>query len=178
VKAVIRAIPPSAKWDAERMWVTVAHADAEWLEGPLASTPDDMAHLPRGSRIRLPRSHVIEIDFCDPSREMTIPDQPRRQYWERGFVDQGVLDGILAVHYIYRESPDEAQEGDKFPDSGWRIRGDYRGISDEELAARDAAFVALGAILNVDDTWLHLIDEPIGSAFEKDFEKGVFIRQK
>jgi hypothetical protein len=33
----------------------------------------------------------------------------------------------------------------------------------------------VGVVLNKDDTWLHLIDEPIGARFEKDFERGVFI---
>ena len=67
------------------------------------------------------------------------------------------------------------RDGDKFPDSGWRIRGDTRGKSTEELAARKIAYVALGAVLNKDDTWLHLIDEPAGASFEKDFETGVFV---
>lgn len=63
-----------------------------------------------------------------------------------------------------------AKVGDRFPDSGWRIRGDMRA----GLGKRKAAYVALGAVLNRDDSWLHLIDEPIGARFEKDFETGRF----
>ena len=70
------------------------------------------------------------------------------------------------------------KEGDKFPDSGWRIRGDTRGSLTEQLRSRKAAYVALGAVLNRDDSWLHLIDEPVGARFEKNFEKGVFVPEK
>ena len=63
---------------------------------------------------------------------------------------------------------------DKFPDSGWRIRGDMRGIDLENLNSRKIAYVALGAVLNRDDSWVHLIDEPYGARFEKNYEAGIF----
>jgi hypothetical protein len=59
---------------------------------------------------------------------------------------------------------------DEFPDSGWRLRGDYRGLSDDEIEARKMSYVALGAVLNRDDSWIHLIEEPVGSAFLRNFE--------
>jgi hypothetical protein len=70
------------------------------------------------------------------------------------------------------------KEDDRFPDSGWRIRGDPRGASVEQLGSREVAYIALGAVLNRDDTWLHLIDEPVGARFEKDFERGIFVPEK
>ena len=139
VKAIIRAVPPSEKYDAERMWIRITSARSDWLEGTLDS---------------------------------------QREYWARCMVDQCVLDRELKVGYIYREAPDMTKEGDKFPDSGWRIRGDTRGTLVEQLRSRKAAYVALGAVLNSDDSWLHLIDEPVGARFEKDFEKGVFVPEK
>ena len=90
-------------------------------------------------------------------------------------MDRCVINGEAKVGYLYREEPDMAKEGDRFSDSGWRIRGDTRGKSTEELASREIAYVAVGVVLNKDDTWLHLIDEPIGANFEKDFEGGVFV---
>jgi hypothetical protein len=174
VKGMFRSAPPSEMYDAERMWVHVTSAENDWLEGILDSEPADMPNLPRGSIVRLPRTHVIDFIFSDADKAPP-PPQPRRQYWERCLVDRCVLTGELAVGYVYREEPDMAKEGDRFPDSGWRIRGDTRGKSTEKLAAREIAYVAMGVVLNKDDTWLHLIDEPVGARFEKDFERGMFV---
>ena len=177
VKAVFQAVPPSETYDAERMWIEITSAQDDWLQGTLASNPADMPKLPRGSIIRLPRSHVIDVVFRNPDKKPPLSKQPSREYWERCLVDRCVLDGDMKVGYICREEPDMTKEDDRFPDSGWRIRGDTRGKSAEELASREIAYVALGAVLNKDDTWLHLIDEPIGAAFEKNFETGMFLRE-
>ena len=93
-------------------------------------------------------------------------------------VDQAVLDGDLTVEYIYREAPDMAKEGDEFPDSGWRIRGDSRGNLRDQIGSRKVVYVALGAVLNADASWLHLIDEPIGARFVKDNGKGKFVKEE
>lgn len=176
VKVTMRAIPASDKWDAERMWVKVLSTAPGWLEGSLESQPDDMPRVLRGTTVRLPRTHVMDVIFENPEKEAGLPPDPRREFWERCLVDQAVLDGELPVHYLYREEPKLPQDGDKFADSGWRIRGDLRGVSAEQLAERKIAYVALGAVLNQDDSWVSLIDEPSGAAYEKDFGLGVFLR--
>jgi hypothetical protein len=177
VKAIIRAVPPSKTYDAERMWIQVSSAEPDWIEGTLDSEPRDMPNLRLGTPMRLPRSYIIEVALADPSRTPHSV-KPKRQYWDRCMVDQCVIDGELAVGYLYREPPDLTKEGDKFPDSGWRIRGDMRGSLIEQADSRKVAYVALGLVLNADDSWLHLIDEPVGASFGKDFEKGVFVRSK
>ena len=122
VKAIIRAVPPSEKYDAERMWIQVTSAQPDWLEGTLDSQPLDMPKLLWGAILRLPRSHVIDVVLADPARTPRTV-KPRREYWARCIVDQCVLDRELKVGYLYREAPNMTKEGDKF-DSGWRIRGD------------------------------------------------------
>jgi hypothetical protein len=175
VKAVIKAVPPSEKYDAERMWIEIKSVEEGWLEGELDSEPQDMPNLVRGSKIRLLLSHAVDVIINNPLRAAALTNKPpSREYWDRCLVDKAVLDGDLTVEYIYREVPDMGQEDDEFPDSGWRIRGDTRGIP---LDGREIAYVALGVVLNRDDSWLHLIDEPIGSRFEKDYDKDEFVRE-
>ncbi len=177
IKATIRSVPASEKYEAERMWVLITSAQPEWLQGTLESQPLDMPELAQGTIIRLPRSHVIDVILRDHKRAPPPSEPPQRDHWARCLVDQSVLDGDLKVGYIYRETPDMTKESDKFADSGWRVRGDMRGKLIEEVGFRKVDYVALGAVLNKDDSWLHLIDEPVGARFEKDFEKGVFIRE-
>ena len=40
------------------------------------------------------------------------------------------------------------------------------------------SYVAIGLVLNADDTWLHLIDEPVGSKYIKDFDRDEFVKSK
>ena len=178
VQLVFRAIPASEKWDAERIWVRVRAVGAHVVEGDLDSTPDDMPGVERGMSVRFERFHIIGVVFNDPAIEKTIPEDLRRKYWERCLVDRCVVYEGVPVHYLYREEPDMGEEGDKYPDSGWRIRGDMRNLSDEELERRELSYVALGAVLNEDDSWLHLIDEPVGSAFEREFQTGAYVPSK
>ena len=165
VKLVFRRTRPGEKWDAERMWVIVDEVATDCLTGRLDNVPSDMPGVEAGEVVRFCRYHVISIIWAD-DRKAPPPDPPVvREYWERCFVDSGVLSGELWVWYLYREAPDMALPDDEHPDSGWRIRGYHQDLTDEELDQRDAQYVAIGAVLNKDDSWLHLIDEPIGSSF-------------
>jgi len=171
VKLIFRSQPAGLKWYSERMWVEVTSASGENLIGKLDNTPSDMPQLKPGDVIHFQRFHIIDVQS---DREPPKESLAQRQYWDRCMVDRCVVDDNVPVYYIYREEPDLDKDGDKYPDSGWRIRGDYRDISDEELDARKAAYIALGKVLNADDSWLHLIDSPIGSAFLRNFETGEY----
>lgn len=177
VKVVVRAVPPSEKYDAERMWICVTAIGADWFEGTLDSVPQDMPLLKLGMPMKVPKTAVIEVDLADPGRAPP-KREGHREYWERCLVDDDVIQGKLKVDYLYREEPDMGQEGDKFPDSGWRIRGDLRNCSDDDIETRKMSYVAIGLVLNADDTWLHLIDEPVGSKYIKDFDRDEFVKSK
>jgi len=169
VKLIFRGRPKSRKYGAERMWVQVTVISQTALEGILKNHPSDMPQIKPGDRVQFQRFHVAATDKI-------VEGTPQvRDYWDRCLVDRCVIDDCALVHFLYREEPDMAQEGDTYPDSGWRIRGDYRGLTDAEINARRMEYVALGLVLNADDSWLHLIDEPIGARFIRDFKTGGFV---
>jgi hypothetical protein len=175
VQLIFRPVPAREKWDAERMWVTIVAADDERLTGRLDTAPDDIPCLQLGDVVDFQRHHVIDCIWSE-TRVEPPPSRPVvRDYWERCLVDRCVIKDRIPVHYLYREEPDFTQDGDKYPDSGWRIRGDYRGLTDEEIDVRECDYIAIGPVLNVDDSWLHLIDEPVGARFIRDWATGKFI---
>lgn len=171
VKLIFRSQPAGLKWNSERMWVEVTSVSGENLAGKLDNTPSDIPQLKPGAVIHFQRFHIIDVQS---GSELPTENKAQRQYWDRCMVDRCILDEGVPVYYLYREEPDLGEKGDKYPDSGWRIRGDYRNISDEDLDARKAGYIALGKVLNADDSWLHLIDAPIGSAFIRNFDTGQY----
>ncbi|GGJ58356.1 DUF2314 domain-containing protein [Sphingopyxis bauzanensis] len=132
VKLIFRSIPDSGEWGAERMWVIVTATDGAWLTGTLDNDPLDMPQLRAGDRVTFARRHIIDIDWSE-DRAVPPPNAPaRREYWDRCFVDDQILDGRLKVEYLYRQEPDPPGEGDAYPDSGWRFRCDTRSLTDAE----------------------------------------------
>lgn len=151
------------------MWVQIDSIDGERLTGRLDNNPDE-GFLKLGDTIMFERSNVIAIDWADTSRAPKV-DSPR-EFWEFCLVDDCVLDGSEPVEYVYREEPETS--GEDHEDSGWRLRGREGYTTDEQMANRDVSFVALGAVLNRDDSWISLLDSPVGSAFMRDFENETY----
>lgn len=173
VQAIFREIAGNRKYSAERMWMLVEAIDDGFVSGTLCNAPFDMPSIKAGDWLRIPLTHVITVNFQEgkPPLDITGP----RSYWDRCFVDACVVEGRCHVDYFYREQPDMTREGDKDPDSGWRIRGTHEAIAEDERLGEKPMYIALGKVLNRDDRWLHLIDSPIGSAFQWDSERGDYI---
>lgn len=177
VKLTIRGSPPGREYGAERMWVILDSLGPEEWTGRLDNHPFDMPQLRAGERIRFQPFHVIDFQYEEaPDRDISTTP-PLRQYWERCLVDRCVVDDGVPVYYLYREEPDMEREDDHHPDSGWRIRGDYRDLTADEIDAREIEYIAVGKVLNADDSWLPLIDAPVGSAFIRDFDRNEYIAE-
>lgn len=145
------------------MWVTIEEIDGQNISGVLANEPDEpTTTLAKGATVQFTRDHVVDIVWVNP--ESAPPPPVYREYWERCLVDSCVLTGEALVEFIYREEPELAKEDDKYPDSGWRVRGQQGNATDEEMEAREVDYVAIGAVLNRDDSWLPFIDMPPGTA--------------
>ncbi len=168
VQLTFRSHPPGLKWDAERMWVNLTALTPDGMTGTLENKPYDMPQIQKGQSIPFQPFHIIATDVGGKG------EAPPRRYWDRCFVDDCVFKESVPVYYLYRETPDMAGAEDKYPDSGWRIRGDYRSLTDEELENRDVSYIAIGKVLNADDSWLYLIDSPVGSAFMRNFDTGEY----
>ena len=134
-----------------------------------------MPQLSPGDRVEFSLKHIIDIDWDDEALEKRrLNRREKRQYWDRCLVDKVVLSHKIPVQYIYRETPDMGNDDDKYPDSGWRIRGNIDLMTQEQYDNEDASYIAIGKVLNIDDSWLDLVDSPIGSRFFKNEETGKF----
>ena len=167
-------VPAGQEWGVERMWVKIDNSNSSELTGALASKPfEATASVHLGDPVTFERHHVIGIVWANPE---TAP-RPSicREYWERCLVDDCVVDGTEPVEFIYREEPDMQQEGEKYPDSGWRIRGRMGDATDDDAEARAIQYIAIGRVLNADDSWLQFIDAPVGTRLMRDFYRNTYL---
>ena len=166
IQIIFRQTEGEPEYSAERMWVLIESVDDGMVTGTLDNQPAGMTLIRQGDRVTVPLSHAIGTAFHKDNPRPTVPEP--REYWDRCFVDECVLRGRSHADYLYREEPDMTQEEDRYPDSGWRIRGTDEGIEQDERDGAKPHYVALGSVLNADDRWLHLLDSPIGTAFQWD----------
>lgn len=153
--------------DAERMWVLIDGIDNNKYVGRLDNEPFYIKDLKAGDIITFEPKHIIDLDVED--------DEPNivEKYVDLCFATKKIIYEKSKIGYCYREEPME-KEKKGFKDSGWRfLNGDE---TQEYLDdAENSQFVSLGRILNMDDSFLELLENPIGSAFERDKQTGQFI---
>lgn len=173
VKITFEWDPAVLEYEAERMWVTILQIGSDVWMGTLENEPSEKNRAQIGDAVSFHRHDILDYQFADPVPDVQVPDH--REYWERCRVDSCVLDGSEPVEFIYREEPHMKSAGEKYPDSGWRIR--CREHEGDDMDGRESQHVAIGAVLNKDDSWLPLIDSPVGSAFKRDFTTGAYLPQ-
>lgn len=147
---------------AERMWVTVDECDgAGGFVGKLSNEPYHIKDLKYQDVISFKSNHIISIDGSESTHHLDAEKIDMiEKFNARCFVTRRVLYDEQPVGVIYREEPDTEK------DSGWRIMA-----GDEDESYMDDAdnifFVSLGAVLNQDDSYVHLLDAPVGSQYQR-----------
>jgi len=147
--------------NAERMWVLVDEVGPDdSFKGRLKNQPEYITDLKLDDPIEFNACHVINTEYDD--NDLLV-----ERYIKLCLVTNRILYEGCRVGYLYREQPLGAK------DSGWRITS-----NDESKAymddSKNAAFVSLGAVLNVDDSFRDLLDAPVGSAFIRNTRTGQF----
>lgn len=173
IKAIFHQTLGDPKYSSERMWVLIEDITDGIVTGTLDNEPAGMDLINLGDRVSIPLTHAISTAFHKDNPSPEVP--PHCEYWERCFVDDCVLEGRSQVDYLYREEPDMTREGDKYPDSGWRIRGTEQAVVEDKANNAKARYIALGKVLNADDRWLYLIDREPGCAFQWYAEESRFV---
>ena len=120
--------------------------------------------------IELPKWAVKVVEFADPAYKH-LAELPRDKYpdwclihtWGDRLEELRLTD----AEFLYREKPKTSPENETRPDSGWRVSRYSRPMADEDVYLDRVRYVPICVALDVDDSWLYLIDKPIGSAFKR-----------
>lgn len=163
VKLIFRfeSTDPSAP-AAERMWVIVDDMLPDGhFTGHLDNEPRYISDLKHADPVAFEARHIINTQLED--EEDSLVDR----YAQRCYVTRRVIDDGCLVGYLYREPPDDEE------DSGWRITANDES-EDYMDDARNLAYVSVGVVLNLDDSFIDLLDEPVGCAYVRNPETGHF----
>ncbi len=165
IKLIFEPTGAADPCDPERMWVEVTARDGDALTGKLDNKPFELSGLALGDTLHFAPHQIIAIDWSNPDEAPDDPD-PTEQWLARCLVERAVVEGRARVGYMWREVP-ETPEASPYPDTGWCLRPHEADIGTEEYEAEDVVYVAIGAVLNVDDSFVDLLYAPPGSAFAR-----------
>lgn len=152
-------------FDSERIWVEITQIDGNDFVGLLDNKPFIIQDLNLGDEVSFQACHII--DWYDD--ELIDPVPPLDNYWDRCYTTWAILqDKTESINYIYRTKPENDE------DSGWKI---LSGNETQEYIKGEhcVQFVALGCLLNIDDSFIHLLSSDIGTAFKRN-EQGEWIQ--
>ena len=144
--------------NAERMWVIIKEKNKGKFIGELNNQPFFINDIKVGDIIEFENKHIIQIyDNIDH-------DNIVEKFRPRCIVSNEVFHEKKKIGHIYREEGSKKMDDDNI-DSGWVI---LSGEENQEYMDNpdNFHFVSLGAVLNIDDTIVNLLDEPAGSEFE------------
>ncbi|WP_316788886.1 DUF2185 domain-containing protein [Pedobacter frigoris] len=155
------SVDPEAP-SAERMWVTIDSAENNGIyTGVLDNEPLYIQDLKLGDTITFGKENIIDYDTLD---ELDIEDplgEMIEKYNKRCFVSNHIIKDGYKVGRLFKE------DGDYENYSGWTLMSDHES-QDYVDDPVNLQYISLGTILNIDDSFIHLLDEPMDSEFARD----------
>ena len=162
VKLVIeQKLPGSNVNSAQRASVEIMELSGEKYTGRLLSRPDCIEGV--GPLVEFEGRNVFDTAYLD-NQSVEL-----ERYAQHCKVANGVLYEHEKIFLLKRAPPDKDR------DSGWTMLGenDFDEFIDDPY---ETALVSIGVVLNIEDTFIHLLDEPIGSEFLWDKAKNSFVK--
>lgn len=163
VKLIFLSDEEHEDYCGERMWVEITQREGEAFVGTLANKPVYISSLQYGQEIRFTPEHI-----CD-----TMYDDPESQAWDFYFDKKVIVSNDVLerreFNFLMRDNPENEN------DTGWII---FSGFEDDDDNDNSDNFqvISIGVILNIDDSILTFIHDKPLCAYERDFEKGIFVK--
>ncbi len=104
--------------------------------------------------------HIISV--LEPKFSSAEDDHAEARAFSRCRVDPAIIDDGARIGTIERLAPDPG-EGARFSDTGWRIFAEGAPRPD----ADDMLYLAIGVVLNKDDSILPYLDAPVGTSLRR-----------
>jgi hypothetical protein len=153
---------------AERMWVMieVINDDGTFV-GKLDNDPFHIKDIKAGNEVIFSREHIIQYDTID---DLDIEDtNDITKYLKKCFVSNHIMHYGYKVGRLYREEPDDEDE------TGWTFMSDYE-TQEYVDDSKNLQYIAIGKVLNIDNSFINLLDEPVGSTYVRDDISGTFFK--
>ncbi|MFE4120458.1 DUF2185 domain-containing protein [Priestia sp. YIM B13486] len=154
VKLVFFSDSDTAGYKGERMWVEIMDKNKENFVGKLDNEPYHLKGLKLGQILHFGTEHICDTEYEDD-------DAVKMDYYFNTLVT--VSNDVLErneFNFLLKDKPNEPN------DSGWVI---FSGYEEDEFTSNPDNFqiVALGVVLNVDDSILAFINKSPLCAYER-----------
>lgn len=154
VKLVFFSDSDTDGYKGERMWVEITDRNKENFVGKLDNEPYHLKSLKLGQILHFGTEHICDTEYEDD-------DAAKMDYYFDTLVT--VSNDVLErneFNFLLKDKPNEPN------DSGWVI---FSGYEEDEFNSNPDNFqiVALGVVLNVDDSILAFINETPLCAYER-----------
>ncbi|MDA9207833.1 DUF2185 domain-containing protein [Octadecabacter sp.] len=169
VKLIFESLDPVGG-SVERMWVIYKDRDENGLSGQLDNEPLDIEGLSLGDQVHFKDFNIVGVW---ETRIDSVEDEDR--YFARCHVDQRIIDGSAKIARLERRKPKWfwwwQRKHQRYPDTGWHVFAE----DDPTHNQTRMSYLAIGVVLNKDDSYLRLLDAPVGTLLVRngnEFQRG------